>query len=217
LFFPEARALAVLEAYGLPVLKSRVARTREEAEVIAKEFGVKTVMKIVSQDISHKSDAGGISLNILPEEAGDKFEILMARVAKNRPEAKLEGVLLEEMMIDSGVELILGGIKDPSFGNMIMVGLGGIFVEVLKDVVFGLNPLSREDVLVMLESLKSKKMLAGVRGAKPTDIEAIVDAVLRLAKLLEDFPEIKELDINPLLALEVGKGVKVLDARIVIE
>ncbi|MFZ4648198.1 MAG: acetate--CoA ligase family protein [Patescibacteria group bacterium] len=217
LSFPEARALAVLEAYGLPVLKGRVAKTREEAEAIAKEFGVKTVMKIVSQDILHKSDAGGISLNILPEEAGDKFEILMARVTKNRPEAKLEGVLLEEMIIDSGVELILGGIKDPSFGNMIMVGLGGIFVEVLKDVAFGLNPLSREDVLVMLGSLKSKKMLAGVRGAKPAGLEAVVEAVLHLAKLLEDFPEIKELDINPLLALEVGKGVKVLDARIVIE
>ncbi|NCB48995.1 MAG: CoA-binding protein, partial [Clostridia bacterium] len=100
---------------------------------------------------------------------------------------------------------------------LIMVGLGGIFVEVLKDVAFGLNPLNREDVLAMLNSLKSKKMLSGVRGAKAVDIEAVVDAVLRLAQLLKDFPEIKELDINPLLALENGKGVKVLDARIVIE
>ena len=215
--FPEARALAVMEAYGLPILQSRIAKTREEAEQIAKEMGVKMVLKIVSQDILHKSDVGGIMLNVLPEEAGDKFDEMMTAIAAKKPEAKLEGVLMVEMVTEKGVELILGSSKDASFGNLIMVGLGGIFVEVLKDVAFGLNPLNREDVLAMLNSLKSKKMLSGVRGAKAVDIEAVVDAVLRLAKLLKDFPEIKELDINPLLALENGKGVKVLDARIVIE
>ncbi len=217
LSFPEARALAIMEAYGLPVLQSRIAKTREEAEAIAKEMGVKMVLKIVSQDILHKSDVGGIMLNVLPEEAGDKFDEMMTAIAAKKPEARLEGVLMVEMVTEKGVELILGSSKDASFGNLIMVGLGGIFVEVLKDVAFGLNPLNREDVLAMLNSLKSKKMLSGVRGAKAVDIEAVVDAVLRLAKLLKDFPEIKELDINPLLALENGKGVKVLDARIVIE
>lgn len=217
LSFPEARALAIMEAYGLPVLQSRIAKTRQEAEAIAKEMGVKMVLKIVSQDILHKSDVGGIMLNVLPEEAGDKFDEMMTAIAAKKPEARLEGVLMVEMVTEKGVELILGSSKDASFGNLIMVGLGGIFVEVLKDVAFGLNPLNREDVLAMLNSLKSKKMLSGVRGAKAVDIEAVVDAVLRLAKLLKDFPEIKELDINPLLALENGKGVKVLDARIVIE
>jgi len=215
--FPEAKALAILEAYRLPVLKSRVAKNSIEALEIAKEIGVKMVLKIVSPEILHKSDAGGIMLNVMPEEAGEKFEEMMARVAINRPDAHLEGVLLVEMITDSGTELILGSIKDPSLGNTIMVGLGGIYVEILKDVVFGLNPLTREDVLVMLDSLKSKNILAGARGAKPADREAIVEAVLRLAKLLKDFPEIKEIDINPLLALEEGKGAKVLDARIVIE
>lgn len=217
LSFPEARALAIMEAYGLPILQSRIASNRAEAEAIAKEIGVKMVMKIVSQDILHKSDVGGIMLNVLPEEAGDKFDEMMTIIAAKKPEAKLEGVLMVEMVTDPGVELILGSSKDASFGNLIMVGLGGIFVEVLKDVAFGLNPLSKEDVLVMLNSLKSKKMLSGVRGAKAVDIEAVAEAVLRLAQLLKDFPEIKELDINPLLALENGKGVKVLDARIVIE
>lgn len=215
--FPEASALAVLEAYRLPVLVSRIARSREEAETIAKEIGKKMVLKIVSPDILHKSDAGGIMLHVMPEEAGAKFEEMMARVAVNKPEAKLEGVLLVEMITDLGTELILGSIKDPSLGNAIMLGLGGIYVEILKDVVFGLNPLTKKDVEVMIDSLKSKKFLEGARGAKPSDKKVIIECVLRLAQLLKDFPEIKELDINPLLALEEGKGAKVLDARIVIE
>ena len=173
------------------------------------------VFKIVSPDILHKSDCGGVSLGVKPEEAGEKFDQIMARVAANRPDAKLEGILIEELIVGAGVELILGGVKDASLGTTIMVGLGGIYVEILKDVVFGINPLTSEDVLVMLDSLKAKKVLSGARGAQPSDKAAIVEAVLRLAKLLEDFPEIKELDINPLLAME--RGVKVLDARIVIE
>lgn len=217
LSFPEASALAVLEAYRLPVLVSRVAHNRVEAETIAKEIGKKMVLKIVSPDILHKSDAGGIMLHITPEEAGDKFEEMMARVAVNKPEAKLEGVLLVEMITESGTEMILGSVQDPSLGDAIMLGLGGIFVEIIKDVVFGLNPLTKADVGRMIDSLKSKKMLEGARGTKPADKEAIIECVLRLAQLLRDFPEIKEMDINPLLVLEEGKGAKVLDARIVIE
>jgi acetyltransferase len=215
--FPEASALAILEAYKLPVLASRVARSKEEAEKIAQEIGKKLVLKIVSPDILHKSDAGGIMLNVFPEEAGEKFEEMMKQVGINKPEAKLEGVLLVEMITDKGIELILGSMKDASLGNAIMLGLGGIYVEILKDVAFGLNPLLTSDVYNMLNSLKSKKILDGARGAKPADKLAIIECVLRLAQLLRDFPEIKELDINPLLVLEEGKGAKVLDARIVIE
>ena len=156
-------------------------------------------------------------LHVSPEEAGAKFEEMMTRVAINRPQAKLEGVLLVEMILDSGIELILGSVKDPSLGDAIMLGLGGIYVEIIKDVAFGLNPLNRGDVLNMISSLKSKKILEGARGGKASDKEAIVECVLRLAKLLHDFPEIVEMDINPLLVLENGKGAKVLDARIVIE
>ena len=215
--FPEASALAVLEAYKLPILLSQVAHTKEEAKQIAKEIGRPMVFKIVSPDILHKSDAGGIMLHVSPEEAEDKFEELMSRVATNRPEAKLEGVLLVEMIVDKGTELILGSVQDPSLGDAIMLGLGGIYVEIIKDVVFGLNPLTPADVKRMISSLKSKKVLDGARGNKAADKEAIVECVLRLAQLLRDFPEIKELDINPLLVLEAGKGAKVLDARIVIE
>lgn len=217
LSFPEASALAILEAYRLPVLVSRVAHNRAEAETIAKEIGKKMVLKIVSPDILHKSDAGGIMLHITPEEAGDKFDEMMARVAVNKPEAKLEGVLLVEMITEAGTEMILGSVQDPSLGDAIMLGLGGVFVEIIKDVVFGLNPLTSADVNKMISSLKSKKILEGARGTKPADKAAIVECVLRLAQLLRDFPEIKEMDINPLLVLEEGKGAKVLDARIVIE
>lgn len=215
--FPEASALAILAAYRLPVLTSRLAHNRAEAEVIAKEIGKTMVLKIVSQEILHKSDAGGIMLHVAPEEAGAKFEEMMARVAVNRPEAKLEGVLMVEMILDPGVELILGSVQDASLGDAIMLGLGGVYVEIIKDVIFGLNPLSRADVFKMIDGLKSKNILEGARGAKPSDKEAIVECVLRLAKLLSDFPEIKEMDINPLFVLEAGKGAKVLDARIVIE
>lgn len=215
--FPEASALAVLEAYKLPVLVSRVAHTKEEAIAIASEIGKLMVFKIVSPDILHKSDAGGIMLHVAPEEAGAKFEEMMARVAVNRPEAKLEGVLLVEMIVDKGTELILGSVQDPSLGDAIMLGLGGIYVEIIKDVVFGLNPLTHADVNRMINTLKSKKVLEGARGNKPADREAIIECVLRLAQLLRDFPEIKEMDINPLFVLEEGKGAKVLDARIVIE
>lgn len=215
--FPEAHALSILEAYKLPVLVSKVAHNRAEAETIAQEIDKAMVLKIVSPDILHKSDAGGIMLHVSPEEAGDKFDELMARVAINRPEAKLEGVLLVEMIMDKGTELILGSIQDPSLGDAIMLGLGGIYVEIIKDVVFGLNPLTRADVSRMIGSLKSKKVLEGARGNKPADKEAIIECVLRLAQLLRDFPEIKEMDINPLFVLEEGKGAKVMDARIVIE
>jgi acetate---CoA ligase (ADP-forming) len=215
--FPEAHALAILEAYKLPVLVSRVAHTREEAETIAREIGKLMVFKIVSPEILHKSDAGGIMLHVAPEEAGAKFDELMARVAVNRPEAHLEGVLLVEMILDKGTELILGSVQDPSLGDAIMLGLGGIYVEIIKDVVFGLNPLTRSDVVRMINTLKSKKVLDGARGNKPADKEALIECVLRLAQLLRDFPEIKEMDINPLFVLEEGKGAKVMDARIVIE
>jgi len=215
--FPEATALEILKAYNFPILASRVAHNKAEAEQIALEIGKPLALKIVSYDILHKTDAGGIILNVLPEAAGIKFEELMAQVALNRPEAKLDGVLLEELITEPGTELILGSVKDSGLGDTIMLGLGGIYVEILKDVVFGLNPLFKGDVLNMINSLKSKKILDGARGLKPADKSALIECVLRLAKLLQDFPEIKEMDINPLVVFEEGKGVRVLDARIIIE
>ncbi len=217
LAFPEARATAVLEAYGFPVLKTNIAHSRAEAEEMAAKINTIMVLKIVSPDILHKSDAGGVMLNIMPEQVGEKYDEMMERVAKNCPTAKLEGVMLREMVVDPGVEMILGSFKEPSLGQTIMVGLGGIYVEILKDVSFGLNPIGPEDAASMLENLRSKKILDGARGAKAADKGKIIECLLRLSQLLSDFPEIKEMDINPLLAMENGKGAKVLDARIVIE
>lgn len=214
--FPESEALAIFAAYKFPILVSHVATTAAEATQIAQAFGQPVALKIVSEDILHKSDAGGVMLAIDPSEAGEKFTELMTRVAHNKPEAKLEGVLLEDMVSENKIELILGSVKDPSLGSTIMVGLGGIYVEVFKDVVFGLNPLTKSDAKLMLNSLKAKKILDGIRGAKPSDQDKVVECLLRLAQLLKDFPEIKELDINPLAVFEVGQGVKALDGRIII-
>jgi acetyl coenzyme A synthetase (ADP forming)-like protein len=217
LSMPESIATAVFAAYNMPVLKSDIAHSRQEAEEIASRIQTIMVLKIVSPDISHKSDAGGVMLNIMPDQVGEKFDEMMARVAKNCPTARLEGVMLREMVVDSGTEMIIGSFKEPSLGQTIMVGLGGIYVEILKDVSFGLNPIGPSDAAAMLNNLRSKKILDGARGAKPADKEKIIECLLRLSQLLTDFPEIKEMDINPLLAMEEGKGAKILDSRIVIE
>lgn len=215
--FPESSALKILQAYGLPVISHVLVHSSIEAQRAAKKIGKKVVLKIISPDILHKSDAGGVELNVLPQVAGKKYTELMTRIIQKNPRAKIEGVLIEEMIENSGVEMIIGSSKDKSLGNTIMLGLGGIYVEVLKDVAFGINPLSQSDVLNMISQLKSKKILDGVRGSQAVDKKALVNCVLRLAQLLQDFPNISELDINPLLVLENGKGAKVLDARIILE
>lgn len=214
--FPEFEAIEILSAYNFPLLKSRVVKNAIEAEAYAKEIGVPVVMKIVSQDILHKSDVGGIALNVTEMTAASEYEAMIARVSKNKPEAKLDGVLLVEMA-GKGTELILGSMKDPSLGNMAMVGMGGIYVEILKDVAFGLAPLTKTDAEKMIKGLKSYQILDGARGQIKADVPALLECLGRLSQLLFDFPEIKELDINPLLVLAEGQGVKVLDARIVIE
>jgi acyl-CoA synthetase (NDP forming) len=215
LTFPEASGLAILKAYGFPLLDSRIAHNRAEAEQIAKEIGRPLVLKIVSPDILHKTEAGGIVLNVLPENAGTAFEALWSQVAQKQPQAHLEGVLLEEL-VSGGTEMILGSVQDPSLGAALMLGFGGTAVEVWRDIVFGVNPLTKTDVLEMIKKLRAYKLLAGWRGAPAADQAALVDGVLRLARLLADFPEIKEMDINPFLVLEQGKGAKALDVRIVI-
>jgi len=221
--FPEAEALEILEAYNFPMLRSEYAKSADDAKIIADKIvsdtgtDTKFAMKIVSQEILHKSDVGGVMLDISTEEIAIKSQELIARVAKNAPNAKLDGVLVMQMAPKNGIEVILGVSKAPSLGTMIMVGLGGIYVEILKDVSFAYTPLTRNDVIRMVKSLNSAKIFEGARGAKPSDINALVETVGRLSQLVSDFPEIVELDINPLLVLPEGEGNKVLDARIVIE
>ena len=211
--FSEAEAIEIMRAYKFPLLKSAVAKNATEALKIMQEFKYEVAMKIVSPDILHKSDVGGVSLGVTVDTVASEYELMIKRVKKNQPKAKIEGVLLMEMA-QKGTELILG-INKNSLGTMLMFGLGGIYVEVFKDVNFAFTPLTREDALNMINALHVSKLLDGVRGEKAVDKESIVEAIGRLSQLVNDFPEIMELDINPLLANQ--NGVKVLDARIVIE
>lgn len=221
--FPEVEALEILRAYNFPLLKSAFAKdapsAKKIAETIEDSLGSKATfaIKIVSQDILHKSDVGGVRLGLTVENIASQTTEMLAHVAQQVPKAKLDGVLVMEMAPKDGIETILGVSKAPGLGTMLMFGLGGIYVEVLKDVSFAFAPLTKRDAEQMITSLKSAELFKGVRGAQPTDTAAIVESIGRLAQLISDFPEIVELDINPLLALSTGKGVRVLDARVVIE
>jgi len=211
--FPEAEAMEIMRAYKFPLMKSAVVKNAKEALRTMQEFNCEVAMKIVSPDILHKSDVGGVSLGVTAETVVAEYEGMMKRVAQNKPDAKLEGVLLLQMA-KKGTELILG-INKNSLGTMLMFGLGGIYVEIFKDVKFAFAPLTRPDALSMINGLHCSKLLEGVRGEKAVDKEKIVEAIGRLSQLVTDFPEIVELDINPLLVN--AEGTKVLDARVVIE
>ncbi len=212
----EFEALHLFSAYVFSVLKAEMAINRDEVISKAIEIGKPFVMKIVSPDILHKSDAGGVRLNILPDNAGEEFDRLMESVLAYKPDAKIDGVIMEEMLDKKGFEIILGAKRDPSLGAIVMVGLGGIYVEIYKDISFGLAPLAEDDSKRMIQTLKAHKILTGFRGQKPIDVKALTEMLGRLSKLIIDFPEISEIDINPLLVMNEGEGTTVLDARIIL-
>ena len=214
---PEIQALEILKAYGFPLLKSASVSTADEAQESARKIGKRLAMKIISPDIFHKTDVGGVILNVNPIEAGKKFEAMIKAVSSKEPKAKIEGVLLMEMASKDGLELILGANKNYDLGMLIMFGFGGIYVEVLKDVSFAISPVTKYDAQRMISELKGSSIFQGVRGQPVFDIEKIVDCIGRLSQLLTDFPNIVELDINPLLVLPQDQGARVLDAKIVIE
>jgi acyl-CoA synthetase (NDP forming) len=173
-------------------------------------------IKVISTDISHKSDVGGVQLNLRDASALQKAHAeMLAQVIGAYPQAKIDGVLVQSMA-SSGRELILGGRQDPQFGPVVLVGLGGIFVEVFEEVVIRVAPISPREAREMVQSLRGYALLAGARGAKPADIPALEDALLRLSQLLCDFPEIKEIDINPLRVFQTGAGCRALDARVIL-
>jgi len=209
-------AREVLAAYGFRVPAARLVRSAEEAAQAAEGIGYPVVMKISSPDILHKSDIGGVRVGIATtEQVADTFDLIMLRAQRYMPDAKLNGVLVQEM-VRGGKEVILGMSRDPQFGPLIMFGLGGIYVEVLKDVAFRVAPLDRRSAQQMLQEIRGSALLGGARGERPADTEAITEALLRLSQLVLDFPEILELDINPLAALEPGRGVVAIDSRITI-
>ncbi|WP_322510500.1 acetate--CoA ligase alpha subunit [Chloroflexus sp.] len=212
----EVEAREVMEAYGMRLPRSRLAHTPEEAVAIANEFGYPVVMKISSPDILHKSDIGGVRVGLSDATAvRDAFELIEYRARKYVPSARIWGILVQEM-VRKGREVLVGVSRDPQFGPLIAVGMGGIYVEVLKDVAFRLAPLSVEEVREQIRSIRAYPLLRGVRGEPPADIAAIEETVLRVSQLVTDFPEIVEMDINPLVVHHEGEGAIVLDARIIL-
>jgi acetyl coenzyme A synthetase (ADP forming)-like protein len=209
----EDEGMAILSQYGFVFPKKGLAVSSKEASRISAKMGFPVVMKISSPDILHKTDVGGVKLNIASRrEAEDAFMEITSNVRRFMPDAFIRGVMIYEM-VRGGREVILGVTYDRTFGHMIMFGLGGIYVEVLKDVSFRIIPVTRREVLSMINETKSSALLRGTRGEKPVDIEAIVEGILNLSCLITDFPSIRELDLNPLVVME--KGAVALDTRIV--
>jgi 4-hydroxybutyryl-CoA synthetase (ADP-forming) len=209
----EEEGYEVLAAYGFPTPKNILVTSEEQCIRAANEIGYPVVLKIASPDIIHKSDAGGVKVGLNNnDEVQRAFKSIIENARKYRTDAKIQGILVQEM-VQSGKEIILGSKKDPLFGSLIMFGLGGIYVEVLKDVIFRLAPVGQEEAKRMVESIKTVKLLKGVRGEKPSDLQSIIDNLQRLSQLVTEFPEIEEFDMNPLLVFEEGKGACAVDVR----
>lgn len=207
-------SFGILRAYGITAVKTVFAKTEEEAVKAAEEIGYPLVMKIISPQISHKSDVGGIRLSLQnADEVRAAYREMMEDIPEKKPDAVLEGVQMQSML-SGGKEVIIGMIRDPTFGPMLMFGLGGVYVEILKDVMFAIAPVDEKEAREMIMGIKTYPLLAGARGAKPSDIGALVDTILRVSRLVCDFPEIEEFEINPMLVFEEGKGAFAVDLRL---
>jgi acetyltransferase len=207
-------AADVVEAYGIRAPQTKIAHTPEEAARYAQELGYPAVLKIVSPDILHKTDIGGVALNLkTPEEVMSAFDSVMARVAQFMGSARIYGAMVYRM-VPMGKEMIIGMSRDVQFGPLVMFGLGGIYVNFLKDVSFRLAPLSKREARQMIEETRAYTLLKGIRGEPPSDIAALSDALLRVGQLVWDFPQILEMDINPVIVYQEGKGCIALDVKI---
>jgi len=209
-------AMELLDAYGIPTPQGAVVDSPGDAEAIAEEIGEDVVMKIVSPDILHKSDIGGVEVGVSPEDVRDTYEDLVVRARNYQSDATILGVQVQEMVdLDAGTETILGMNRDPQFGPLLLFGLGGIFVEVLEDTTVRVAPVSEPEARNMLDDIESAPLLKGARGREPVDQAALVETVQRLSQLVTDFPAIVELDINPLVA--TPDGVKAVDLRLTLD
>jgi len=210
----EIEAKELLREYEIPVPVFKLIQNEEEINQIEKDIGYPVVMKIVSPDIIHKSDAGGVKLNIKDEkEAESAYREIVLKAIKYNKKAKISGVIAYKM-IPQATEIIIGMMKDPHFGPVIMFGLGGIFVEVLKDISFRILPIEERDAREMINEIKGYEILKGARGEAPKDIEAIKILLMKISKLTTENPEIKEIDLNPVFVFE--KGLQVVDARMIL-
>ena len=214
----EDEAKNVFKAYGLPVTNHHLATSEDEAVKYAKEIGYPVVMKIVSPEILHKSDAGGVKVNI-KDEAGtrDAYNTIIANAKAYNADANIHGILIQEMA-PWGTEVIIGSVNDVTFGPTVMFGLGGIFVEVLKDVTFRVAPVAKGQASRMLKEINGAPILAGVRGEAPRDQEKLSETLSLYSQMIIDLEdEISETDANPVLVYEEGQGLKVVDARIILK
>lgn len=213
----DAEAREILKAYGLDIPHSEIAESPSDAVEIANKVGYPVVLKIASPDILHKTDIGGVKVGLEnDEQLRDAFELMVYRAKRYLPEARIWGCLVQEMVPSGNLEVLVGMNRDPQFGPLVTFGLGGIYVETLKDVTFRIAPFSKTEAEAMLDEIRSKALLDGVRGRPAVDKTAIVDTLLRIGQLVQDFPEILELDINPLIVFAKGQGAIAIDMRLVL-
>src|SRR5436305_11882550 len=205
----------VCDAYGIPVPKEGVAKSAAEAVKLATGMGFPLVMKIVSPDILHKTEAGGVMVGVKTADDVEKnYATILANAKKYNADAKIEGIQVQQMLL-GGQEVIIGAVTDGSFGKLVAFGLGGVLVEAPKDITFRLAPASKQDALSMLDGIQAHEMLKGVRGSDPANREAIADIIVNVSRLITDFPEISEMDLNPVFATKADAIAA--DVRIVVD
>jgi acyl-CoA synthetase (NDP forming) len=210
----EIEAKQVLEEAGVPVSPARLATTKEAAATMADALGYPIVLKIVSPEIAHKSDVGGVALNLASaSDVSAAFERIVASARQHVPDATIDGVAVQRME-KQGVEVIIGMTTDPQFGPVLMFGLGGVMVEILKDVAFRVVPINERDARQMINEIKGKPLLDGYRGSEPADIGKLEELLLKVSAFVEQHPEVAELDLNPVFAYR--DGATAVDARIVL-
>jgi acetyl-CoA synthetase (ADP-forming) len=211
----ELESREILEYYKLPLVRGKIIKSIEESKKFIDEVGYPVVLKIVSPEIIHKTEVGGVVVNIQNEkQLYDAYNDILKNVKIKMPTVKIDGLFIQEM-IPSSFEVMVGGKYDNTFGQTIAFGLGGIYVEVYEDVSFRIVPITEKDALNMIKETKAYKILVGYRGKKPADMKALIDILMKTSKMLESNPEIKELDMNPVFAL--SDRAVAIDARIIIE
>ena len=211
----EYEAKKLLKKAGIPIVATELAKTQKEAVSLSQKIGFPVALKIVSPDVVHKSDSGGVKLNIgSVSQVKSAYSEMMKTISQKYPDAVIQGVTVQKMA-RPGVEVIVGSSKDPQFGPVIMFGLGGIFVEVLKDVSFRVVPVRRRDADEMLKEIKGYSLLQGYRGKEPSDTAALVEIILKLSQFMEENQQVKELELNPVFAY--AKGALAVDARMILE
>ena len=211
----EIESKELLKGAGIPVVETKLATSQEEAISLSEELGFPVALKIASSDVVHKSDAGGVKLGLTDDaQVGNAYSDIDTSIRRGFPKARIQGVSVQTMA-RKGIEVIIGMSKDPQFGPVLMFGLGGVLVEILKDVSFRIVPITRKDAREMIKEIKGYPILTGYRGQEPADIASLERLLVKVSRFVEKYPEIKELDLNPIFAYK--DGAIAVDARIILE